>query len=344
MKAMTVKNKISIGIISNFNTKGTIELIQKVSEIFYEADIEIFVLKEEGFEDDNLIRNHCNNFIEYHMQDDENSLRHYMIEKAKYEWVLLLESEEVLKEFNVNSIYKLISTDSKKLYSIEVINHNIIGEMDISYAVDKIRIFHKQAKEIEKLSEVYIEKNNYLIYKSDKIRNYIFNKKIYDLNKMIEENKQEPYRYFQLALAYLMNGNRQEAKENLQNAMELPIDTAKAYVQLMVVVYGNLLLDLEEYGEALLLENLYEYFENIADFLCLMGKIYLRTGFIEEAIREFSKALNTRNYIEQGHNSYIPNYHLGCIYEVVGDIEIAKKLYLRCGDYRPAKERLQVLE
>ena len=71
----------------------------------------------------------------------------------------------------------------------------------------------------------------------------------------------------------------------------------------------------------------------------LMGSSFHWTKS-DEAIREFSKALNTYAYIEEGNNSYIPNYHMGCIYEVAGDIEIAKKLYQRCGNYKPALARL----
>ena len=189
-----------------------------------------------------------------------------------------------------------------------------------------------------------IEKKNYLKYGEEETRQFIFNKKIKDLEKKVKENPEDPYRYFQLAMAYKMDGNNEKTRQFLEKALELPVDSDKAYVQLMVVVYGNLLLEMGEYGDALLLENVYDGFEAVADYLCLMGRIYLKTGFLAEAIREFSKALNTFGYIEEGHNSYIPNYYLGCIYEVTCDVEIAKKLYARCGEYRPAKERLLELE
>lgn len=334
-----MNNGISIGIISEYSMKSTEEVINKVTGLFSEKEYEIIILKEKDCNFNEADDDLNVTILEYDEKKDLSEIKSILAEKANYSWILLLESDDIIKEINENSLYDIIDKNEKLAYQIEVINHNIVNGKDFSYSTKETRFFHKEAKQEEALDSFIIEKKNYLLEDEEKVRDYLFKKKI----KALEENredKEESYKYFQIALAYKMNGDNQKTREYLEKAMELPIDTNKGYVQVMIVMYGNLLLEMEEYGQALLLENLYEYFEEIADYLCLMGRIYLSAGFVDEAIREFSKALNTYAYIEEGNNSYIPNYHMGCIYEVAGDIEIAKKLYQRCGNYKPALARL----
>lgn len=293
---------------------------------------------------------------------DENisiiEAKYEAFKSANYDWIFILESDEIIQEINEVLIDKLLESNQDSYY-LEILNHSNVNSLDITYNISKVRLLNKtsigllskdkdesslEVKDAKKCEDIKVEKISYL-YESDREKRKLKKeKKFAEIHEKIKLNPEDPYGYFLLGLAYKMENDTLKVKESFMKALEHPINTEVAYVQLMIILFGNILLEREEYEEALQLENLYDYFEGIADFLCLMGKIYLKTGFVAEAIREFNKALNTLSCIEPGYNSIIPNYHLGCIYEVMGDIDIAKKLYERCGDYKPAQDRLGVIE
>ena len=122
------------------------------------------------------------------------------------------------------------------------------------------------------------------------------------------------------------------------------VDPRAEYVQMMVIGYGYALLHLKRYDEALQFQNIYEEFGGTADFVCLMGLIYLRKGMIVQAMAEFLKATTFETARTEGANSFIPIFNMGCINEVLGEREAAVSHYKRCGSFRPALDRLRELE
>jgi len=95
--------------------------------------------------------------------------------------------------------------------------------------------------------------------------------------------------------------------------------------------------------EAKFYENIYEEFATSADFVCLMGLIYLRNGLVLKAMAEFLKATTFKTSHVEGANTFIPTFNMGCINEVVGDIDAAVRYYKKCGDFKPALDRLEAL-
>jgi len=91
-----------------------------------------------------------------------------------------------------------------------------------------------------------------------------------------------------------------------------------------MVIYGYALLHLERYDEALQFQNIYEEFATTADFVCLMGLIYLRKGMIVQVMAEFLKATSFETANAEGANSFIPTFNMGCINEVLGEIIIRR--------------------
>ena len=81
-----------------------------------------------------------------------------------------------------------------------------------------------------------------------------------------------------------------------------------------------------------------------ADFVCLMGLIYLRNGLVVQAMKEFLNATTISHVHVEGANSFIPTFNMGCINEVLGDIDTAVTLYRKCGNFKPALDRLAELK
>ena len=111
----------------------------------------------------------------------------------------------------------------------------------------------------------------------------------------------------------------------------------------MVESYGYCLLDLKQYDAALSFEGIYDAFAKNADFVFLMGLIYMNNARFTQAIEQFKKATTFASCTVDGANSYRAFYNAGVIYECLGRTKEAVANYNKCGDFAPAKSRLEVL-
>lgn len=163
------------------------------------------------------------------------------------------------------------------------------------------------------------------------------------LEKELQTQGDDPYLYFQLGQSYRRLHDYEQAVRYFDKGLAMDVDPALDYVQTMVESYGYTLLDLKRNQDALNLLGVYEDFSGRADFVFLMGLIYMNNGLFNEAIHEFQKATTVEEFAIDGVNSYKADYNIGVIYECAGYPQEAKAAYLKCGEYEPAKLRLQSL-
>lgn len=163
------------------------------------------------------------------------------------------------------------------------------------------------------------------------------------LEKELEKQGADPYLYYQLGQSYRKLHDYENALLYFNNGLAMDVDPALDYVQAMVESYGYTLLDLNQNREALNLLNVYDVFARRADFLFLMGLVFMNNGMFNEAVQEFQKSTAMEEFTVDGVNSYKAYYNIGVIYECTGHIQKARKAYRKCGDYAPARARLSVL-
>ena len=154
----------------------------------------------------------------------------------------------------------------------------------------------------------------------------------------------DAYTYYQLGQCYRKIRDYEKALHYFDLGLALDVDPALDYVQTMVESYGYTLLDLKRSKEALNLLGVYEAFSKRADFVFLIGLIYMNNGLFAEAVLEFQKATTIEEFAVDGVNSYKAFYNIGVIYECTGHVSEAKDAYRRCGDYEPARSRLRLLQ
>lgn len=150
----------------------------------------------------------------------------------------------------------------------------------------------------------------------------------------------DPYILFQLGQSYFGMADYERALPYFEKALTLDVNEKEEYVQTMVESYGYCLLYLKQCARALELEGIYSVFAKRADFVFLMGLIYMNNAMFDSAIREFLKAVTISDHAVDGVNSYKAYYNVGVIYECAGKRDIAASYYKKCGEYAPAKERL----
>ncbi len=163
------------------------------------------------------------------------------------------------------------------------------------------------------------------------------------LEKELNRHGADPYIYYQLGQSFRKLHNYEKALQYFDLGLAMDVDPALDYVQTMVESYGYTLLDLKRSQDALNLLGVYDVFSKRADFVFLMGLIYMNNGLFEQAVQEFAKAATIEEFAVDGVNSYKAHYNIGVIYECTGNTQEAKAAYRRCGAYEPALKRLKLL-
>ena len=141
----------------------------------------------------------------------------------------------------------------------------------------------------------------------------------------------DAYLYYQLGQSCMKLKDYEKAYEWYNLGLSMDIDPSLDYIQIMVESYGYCLLNLKRYKEALGLEGIYDVFSVRADFVFLMGLIYMNNGLLDEAVGQFKKAATMRESVVDGINSYRAYYNIGVIYECSGHLSEARKYYKKCG-------------
>lgn len=164
------------------------------------------------------------------------------------------------------------------------------------------------------------------------------------LEKELDRQGPDPYLYFQIGQSYRRLHDYESACRYFDLGLAMDVDPALDYVQTMVESYGYTLLDLKRSQDALNLLRVYDEFSRRADFVFLMGLIYMNNGLFDQAVQEFQKASTMEEFSIDGVNSYKAHYNIGVIYECTGHLREARSAYRKCGSYEPALQRLTVLK
>lgn len=294
---------------------------------------------------------------------DFAAARNFSLSKASHDWVLVLDCDEVVTKLDVDSLLCFMAENPQEIGLIERRNHYEMNGCDSVY-VDQVerffdrRIYHYegiiheqvvlqptavQQGILRKRSPISVlaEHSGYVGTPEELNAKSMRNAEL--LLEELKMNPHDPYLYFQMGQCYNLLHDDEKALHYYRQGLSFDVNPDLEYVQMMVIGYGYALLHLEEYEEALTLANIYDAFSGSADFLCLIGLIYLRTGNLLSAMSEFLKAIACPVAHAEGANSFIPYYNMGCINELLGDINTAKVLYQKCGDFPMAAKKLQEL-
>ncbi len=291
--------------------------------------------------------------------NDFSAARNYSLNCASYDWILVLDCDEYVTQLKPEGFEQLITQFPNGVGMLSRRNHYAMNGTDSVYTDQVERFFdrrqyhyeaiiHEQVRRLdgenyERVSiPLVVEHCGYSGTPEEMLKKANRNNEL--LLKMLEETPDDPYLYFQIGQSYNSIHDDEKACYYYGKGLEYDVDPRAEYVQMMVIGYGYALLHLGRLEEALLFQNIYDDFAFSADFVCLMGLIYLRNGMVLQAMQEFLKATTIEEAHVTGANSFIPTFNMGCINEVLGDIETAVKLYKKCGDFKPALDRLAELE
>lgn len=296
--------------------------------------------------------------FDYIWKRDFSDARNYSISKASNNYVLVIDSDEIVTSLDKYKLEKLIVENPKSIGRLLRINEYKRGEEYYSGRERVSRLFLKSDFKYEGIIHEQIvhrgrlENTFYNIpiemrhsgYEGDiKVRKKKTERNIELLKKQLETNGEDPYVLYQLGKSYYMNEDYNIACDYFGKALCYNLDTDLEYVQELVESYGYSLLESKQYTASMQLLNVYDEFAVNADFIFLIALILMNNAKFNEAISEFTKATRMKEYKIDGVNSYRAFYNIGVIYECLGELQKAKNYYNKCGNYNLAKDRLDCI-
>ena len=357
---------ISVCIIVKNEEKHIENCLKPLSKLGCEI-----VVVDTGSTDDTktLAKKYTDRIYDFQWSDDFSKARNYAVSKAENDFIFVIDADEYIIKFEKEKILQFFEKNPEKIGRLKLIDQIKMpsGEKTTStfyvsrfFNRKKFRFegaIHEQIVSAEDTNMKFQTKNldafathhGYDLSEEEKIKKAKRNIEI--LKKELERQRGDsketvniPYTLHQLGKSYYFMADYKNAKKYFLEALDYDLDSDLEYVVDMICSLGYTLIYLEEYKEALLLESVYDAFSTSADFLFLMGLIYMNNAKFADAITEFKKAVQITESAVDGVNSYRAFYNIAVIYEVAGDIKNAKVYYKKAGDYLPAKNRLAELK
>ena len=300
----------------------------------------------------------------YHFDwcNDFSAAKNYAMKKASYDWILSIDCDEYIESINLSALAAHMKSQSEAAGRILIRNRFTEGGQTSYEQVRVSRFVNRHYYHFEGAVHEQLVPTSKTTAPAVK---YVYNAPItvlhvgYDgseeemrekskrnialLEQELETQGADPYTYYQLGQSYRKLRDYEKAYYYFDLGLAMDVDPALDYVQTMVESYGYTLLDLNRYHDALNLLSVYDEFAKRADFVFLMGLIYMNNGLFDESVQEFTKATTIEEFAIDGVNSYKAFYNIGVIYECTGQIKKAKDAYRKCGGYEPALKRLELL-
>ena len=348
---------ISVCIITKNEEKFLETCLKKLSRYDWEI-----VVTDTGSTDNTvkIAKQYAQQVHHFTWCNDFSAARNYCVSKASHDWILNVDSDEYLmNEEKPEQLITQLSVCMKNPESIgliQQINPFLSGNQQ-STAVEPIgRFFHRKyytytgsiheqlqplnphcnPSHLDTLIQVFHEG-----YANPDILRKKSERNIKLLEVSLKNDPEDPYLYYQLGQSYFVLGEYEKACSIFQKGLTFDVDPNLQYVRTMVESYGHCLLNLKNYQQALTFEGIYDAFASHADFVFLMGLIYMNNGCFDAAIQEFLKATSISDYSVQGINSYLAYYNIGVIYECLGQPKKALSYYKKCGEYAPARKGIR---
>lgn len=346
---------LSVCIIAKNEEKHLEECLKRLVPYGFEI-----VLTDTGSTDRTLAiaEKYTGRIFHFDWCDDFSAARNFCMEKASHDWILSIDCDEYIEKIDLSFLNLCMENHPDRAGRI-LIRNRFLQNGQVTFEQTRVsRLFNRRYFHFTGTVHEQLERRDHrpkTVYDAPVAILHVgydeteadmqekCRRNIALLTAQLDREGPDPYLYFQLGQCCRRLGENEKAFENFDAGLSMEVDPSLDYVKTMVESYGYTLLDLKQNREALGLSELYDTFAVRADFVFLMGLIYMNNGLFDAAIDQFQKASTMEEFAVDGVNSYKANYNIGVIYECTGHIPEAKTYYKKCGGYAPAKERLKAL-
>lgn len=288
--------------------------------------------------------------------NDFAKARNFSISKAKNDWVLVLDADEVIETVNKDE-FKALCTDKYKDTQGYIMINNLDSDGNVFSSVRLPRLYNRKLHHYEKsihetlYRKVNGESNMYnmnMIIKHTGYTDetYAEKHKVNRNKNMIQEylknNPNDIYMTGQLGITYKAEGDYDNAILELEKVIFNNDAVDKPYYANMVCEYLKILIQTNQNKVALVCENLWDYCSYNDEYVYCMGIIYLRNNQGEKAINAFLYCINKTGDVY--FDKKLSYRALAEIFEQIGQLEQSLIWYKQSGDSKYVMDKIKSLE
>lgn len=316
------------------------------------------VVVDTGSTDDtkNIARNFTDKVYDFEWISDFSAARNYSLQFSKYDWILVVDADEVINQFDATLLLSLINEHPTKVGTVEIAsitNDENPGEIDLIQ--ERIsRIFNKKYYEFFGIIHEQICKKNtgkvpegrfdtplsfmhngytkeVIESKNKIVRNITL------LQQSIDKTSNDAYLHYQLGKSYYLGKDYEQAAQSFETSLRLQKNIPQDYNEVLIECYGYCLINTARYEKALDILQ-YESINSSTDFMFLKALILMNNSDFQNAINTFQLCTKMGPGRKQGVGTYKANYNIAVILECFGMKSEALDYYQRCGNYKLALE------
>lgn len=347
---------ISVCIITRNERDNLKECLSRLK--FYDVEI---VVVDTGSTDDSkeVAAEYTDSVYDFAWCDDFSAARNYAAGKAQTDWILMLDTDEFVEEWDVKKCERLIQQNENKAGRIYLRNRFLSdGQEQVSKEMVtrfyNRRLFHYEGKVHEQI--VALDGADYDTYSIPftaihtgymggmEERKKKAKRNLDLLEKELEEHPDDPYTLYQIGKSYYFIQDYEQAIYYYEQTFTQDLNPKLEYVREMMSNYGYALLNTNQMQKALDLEGLLDDLGDSSDFRFMMGLVYMNNAMFEQAIESFVFASQLKDCVVEGVNSYLAYYNIGVIYECLGNVQEAMCYYNKCIGYEPAEQGIHRLK
>jgi glycosyltransferase involved in cell wall biosynthesis len=361
-----MKNKTVSACIITKNEENCI----KDCLVSLEGAVDEVVVVDTGSDDKTveICQEHGARVFDFEWNDNFAAARNYAIDKARMDWVLIIDADEKLLPGQENKLRELINDVKVDAYDIKIINR--IGDFNIT--TKRVSLFKNtpqfrfQRRVHEQVIFNIIENNGIIKSGNITLEHFGYDPEIrankqkflrnLTLLKRELEEKEDSYTYYCIAQEYFGMGDYHEAVEHYKNAIaKCTQKVPPPYFPNSVYMLARSFIYLNELEAA---ETLFNRFKVIlpdfTDLRFLEAVAAKNQGKFDKARKLFYQCLSMGDsstdkyhYVHEGCGSYRAWYELAELYKERNDIKEAFNCYLEAikikNDFLPAiKEALKM--
>ncbi|MFI3201800.1 MAG: glycosyltransferase [Eubacteriales bacterium] len=350
---------ISVCIIA----KDEEETIQACLESLKPYNFEIIVVDTGSTDQTKLIAKRFTEYVyDFEWIGDFSAARNFSISKATNNWILIIDCDETIKDFDVKTVSKFLKQHPKSMGCVSHSNQLTSEQGEVTHHFFELeRIFHRNYYQYEGIiheTVVPIKPKTTppttillpitMLHSgydgSDIAQNKKTERNITLLQQSVDRDPNNTYHQFQLARSFVNIKKYPEAMHHYDIALSQNPPSDILYTKLLYIDYAELLHTLERTSEAIqFLEKSTEAVGDFADAAYILGSYYYKQNNAVNAILNFIRALNCPIYSNQSYKTVASHYMLGLVYEQLGDHKMAHDFYKNCMDYKDTTERVSML-
>ncbi|WP_235319737.1 glycosyltransferase [Pectobacterium fontis] len=305
-----------------------------------------------------IAKHFTENVYDFEWISDFSAARNYSLQFAKNDWILVIDADEVINNFNMAVLTDLMNSHPTQIGTVEIasiINDESTEETNLIQ--ERIsRLFNKKYYEFfgiihEQICEKNTEKapegrfdtplsftHSGYTKESIESKNKIA-RNIRLLLSAIDKTSDDAYLHYQLGKSYYLGKDYEQAAHSFETSLRLQKNLCEDYNEVLIECYGYCLINTAQYEKSLEILQ-YEDLCSSTDFIFLKALILMNNADFQNAINAFQLCTKMGPGRKQGVNTYKANYNIAVILECFGMKPEACDYYQRCGDYKPALDGL----